>query len=121
MLAASTASAWPSLMPSARCCNEPTPPHAITETGTASEAAHVFDGAHATADCQRNEHLRRHRFDDRQDQIALVGRGGDVEKGEFVCALVIVAAGDFDWVACIAQFDEVDALDHAASRDVETG
>ncbi len=53
---------------------------------------HVFDRAHAAADRQRNEHLRRHRLDDRQDQVALVAGGGDVEEGEFVGALLVVAA-----------------------------
>ena len=41
MLAASTASAPPIRMPSARCSSEPTPPEAITGTGTASLTARV--------------------------------------------------------------------------------
>ena len=80
------------------------------------QAAHVVDRAHAAADGQRDEHLRGHRLDDVQDQVALVRTGGDVEKGEFVGALLVVAARDFDRVAGVAQADEVDALDHAAAR-----
>src|ERR1700733_8471683 len=49
----------------------------------------------ATAYRQRNEHLQSDRFNDRQDQVALVGGGGDVEEGEFVGALPVVAAGNF--------------------------
>ena len=41
MLAASTASAYPYSMPSARCDNSPTPPEAITGTGTACEIVRV--------------------------------------------------------------------------------
>src|SRR5437588_4461878 len=40
-LAASTASAWPSLTPWARCSRLPTPPEAITGTPTASDTARV--------------------------------------------------------------------------------
>src|SRR5215208_2457686 len=39
--AASTAVAWPSRMPSTRCSSVPTPPDAITGTGTASAMARV--------------------------------------------------------------------------------
>ncbi len=42
--------------------------------------------------------------------------GGDVEEGDLVGALLVVATGDFDRVAGIAQLDEIDALDDAASR-----
>ena len=41
MLAASTALARPSVTPSAMCCRLPTPPEAITGTGTASDTARV--------------------------------------------------------------------------------
>jgi hypothetical protein len=56
-----------------------------------------------------------------QDDVALVGRGGDVEEGYFIGALLVVAAGDFDRVTGIAQPDEIGPLDDAASRDVKTG
>src|SRR5690606_35305290 len=62
-----------------------------------------------------------HLLDDGQDQVAAVAGGGDVEEGELVGALFIVAAGDFDRIAGIGQVDEVDALDHPAGRDVEAG
>ena len=45
----------------------------------------------------------------------------DVEEGELVGALLVVAARDLDRIAGVAQVDEVDALDHAAVRDVEAG
>jgi hypothetical protein len=55
------------------------------------------------------------------DDVALVRTGGDVEEGEFVGALLIVAARDLDRVAGIAQALEIDALDDAAGLDVEAG
>ena len=54
-----------------------------------------------------------------QDQIPPVAGGSDVEKGEFIGTLRVVACGDFDRVARITQLDEIDALDHAASGDVK--
>ena len=72
--------------------------------------------AHAAADGERDEHLRRHRLDDVQDQVAAVAGGGDVEEGQLVGALLVVARRDLDRVAGVAQLDEVDALDDAAAR-----
>jgi hypothetical protein len=95
--------------------------HADLVRARVKQAAHVGDGAHAAADRQRNEDLRGHRFDDRQDQVAPVGSGGDVEEGEFVGALFVIAARDFDGVARVAQLDEVDALDDPSGGHVETG
>ena len=55
------------------------------------QPAHVVHRAHAAADRQRDEDLRRHRLDDVQDQVAPVAGGGDVEEGQFVGALLVVA------------------------------
>ena len=85
------------------------------------QAPHVLDRAHAAADRERDEDLRGHRLDDVQDQVAAVAGRGDVEEGELVGALLVVARGDLDRVAGVAQLDEVDALDDAAGGDVEAG
>ena len=53
--------------------------------------------------------------------LALVGRRGDVEEDQLVGALGVVAGGQLDRVAGVAQVDEVDALDHPAGVDVEAG
>ena len=45
----------------------------------------------------------------------------DVEKGQFVCALIVVAGGNFNRVTGIAQLGEIDTFDHAAIGDVEAG
>ena len=50
----------------------------------------------------------------------LVG-GGDVEEDELVRALGVVARGELDGIARVADIDEVHALDHAAGVDVEAG
>jgi hypothetical protein len=51
----------------------------------------------------------------------LVGLRGDVEEGQFVGALVVVAARDFDGIAGIAQLDEIDALDDTPGSHVQAG
>ena len=56
-----------------------------------------------------------------QDQVAPVAGRGDVEEGQLVGALLVVAGGDLDRIAGVAQLDEVDALDDAAGGDVEAG
>src|SRR5688572_27621636 len=85
------------------------------------QAAHVLDSAHAAADGERNKNLARHGLDHVQQDLALLRARGDVEKGELVGALAVIARGDFDRIAGVAQADKVDALDHAARRDVEAG
>src|SRR5574340_48665 len=200
MLAASTASAPPMRMPSTRCSSAPTPPEAITGTGTASQTARVSSRSKpmrvpsrsmlvsrispapcsairraqptasmpalrrppwvwtsqpapraarsaparrlasiattmhcapylsdasritcglAAADGQRDEHLRRDRLDDVQDQVAVIAGRGDVEEGQLVGTLVVVARRDLDRIARVAQLDEIDALDDPAAGDVQ--
>ena len=50
---------------------------------------------------------------------AVVDGRRDVEEGELVGALLVVARGEFDGVAGVAQVQEVDALDDAAGGHVE--
>ena len=63
----------------------------------------------------------RDRLDDVEDEAALVAARGDVEEGELVGALLVVAPRDLDRIAGIAQADEVDAFDDAPGGDVEAG
>ncbi|KAG0927483.1 hypothetical protein G6F31_018034 [Rhizopus arrhizus] len=63
------------------------------------QALDVGHLAHAAAHRQRDEDLRGHLLDDGQDQVAAVAGGGDVQEGEFVGALLVVAAGDLDGAA----------------------
>src|SRR5690606_31915035 len=77
--------------------------------------------AHAAAHRKRNEYFRGHGLDDGQYQVAIVAGGGNVKKGEFVGALLVVAARDLDGVTGIDQIDEVHALYNPPCRNVETG
>ncbi|MDT4843635.1 hypothetical protein FQZ97_775700 [compost metagenome] len=85
------------------------------------QALDVGHLAHAAAHRQRDEDLRGHLFDDGQDQVAAIAGGGDVQEREFIGALLVVAAGDFDGVARVGQIHEVHALDDPPGGDVEAG
>ena len=47
--------------------------------------------------------------------------GGNIEEAQFVGPGRIIGTGLFDRIAGIAQVDEVDALDHPAIGNIETG
>ncbi len=85
------------------------------------QVADVLHAAHPTAHGQRDEHLAGHALDGVQGGVAVVDAGGDVEEGDLVGALLVVAAGDFHRVAGVANVLELDALDHAAVVHVEAG
>ena len=85
------------------------------------QAAHIFHGAHAAAHGQWNKDLGSHGFDDGQDQVTPIAGGGNVQKGQLVRALCVVARGDFDGIACIAQLQKIDAFDDATTGNVQTG
>jgi len=83
-----------------------------------TDIVHVRD---TTADGERNEDLVRDGLDHVVQQAARLDAGADVEEGELVRTLVVVAPRDFDGIAGILQVDEVDALDDATRRNIETG
>ena len=47
--------------------------------------------------------------------------GGDVQKDQLIAAGFIVSLGSINWIAHISQIDKVDALDHPAVFDIQTG
>src|SRR5690606_2040226 len=85
------------------------------------QVADVLDGTHATADGERDEYLAGHALDGMQGGITAIDAGGDVEEGDLVGTLLVVAAGDLHRVAGVADVLELDALDHAAVVHVEAG
>ena len=85
------------------------------------QAAHIGHRAHPAADGEGNEHLRSTRFDDMQNDVALVRRRRNIQKGHFIGALRIVAPGDLDRIACIPQINKIGALDDPASGDIKAG
>jgi hypothetical protein len=54
-----------------------------------------------------------------QDDVALIGRCRDIEKGHFIGTLRIIATGNLDGIARIAQIDEVGTLDDPTGGNVK--
>ncbi len=54
-------------------------------------------------------------------RLKQIARRGNVEKYDLVRALLRIELRKLDRVACVAQTDEIHALDHAAVLDVQTG
>jgi hypothetical protein len=44
-----------------------------------------------------------------------------IQEGDFVSALAVIAARNFDRITGIADIDEVNALDHASFINIQTG
>src|SRR5690606_27458575 len=80
--------------------------------------ADVVHDANAAADGERNKHFARDFLHGLHGGGAAFVGGGDVEEGDFVGAFVVVALGDFNRVARVANADKVHALNNAAIVDV---
>ena len=66
------------------------------------KATDIGNFAHAAANGKRNKHLPGHGFDHGQYDVALITRSRDVEKGQFVCSLFVVATSNLHRIARVA-------------------
>ena len=85
------------------------------------DAPEVFHGLDAAADAEGDEDLFGDPAGVVEHQVALLVRGRDVQKDQFVRALRVVQRGPLDGVAGIAQVEEVGAFDDAPVLDVQAG
>ena len=83
--------------------------------------ADIFQLADAAADGERDEYLARHFFHGMHHGVAAFVTGGDVEEGDFIGALFVVAAGDFHRVAGVTDVEEFHAFHDAAVVDIQAG
>ena len=83
--------------------------------------AGVVHRSNAAADGERNEDAARDFADRVEQRAAALERRRDVEDGQLVDALAVVARRQLRRIAGVAQAEEVDALDDAAVADVEAG
>src|SRR5690606_21428617 len=67
-----------------------------------------------------NKDFRRYRLDNGQNKVAVVAGRRDVQKGEFVGTLLVVAPGNLDGITGINQVDEIHAFYDPACSDVQT-
>ena len=87
---------------------------------------HVLDRADAAADGQRHETLIRGPLDHIDHRGPSMRAGGDIEENHFIRALLVIAEGQFDGVADVAQFAglgpaELHAAGNFAVMDIEAG
>ena len=85
------------------------------------QRARILDRAHPAADGQRHEAHFGRAPDDVEQRPAPFVAGGNVEEAQFVRPGSIVGLRLLDRIARVLEVDEVDALDHAAIGDIETG
>ena len=85
------------------------------------QAPGVFEASHPAADGQRNEHLLGGASDDIDHGVPAVRRGGDVVENQLVGPFAVVAGGQLNRVAGIAEVLELHPLDHPTGIDVEAG
>jgi hypothetical protein len=83
------------------------------------QSAHVFRPPHAAADGERDEHLLGRGANDVVGRVAVVDRRRHVEEGDLVRTLLVVAAGELDRVAGVAQVLEIHALHDAPGGNIE--
>jgi len=87
----------------------------------AQQRAHLVGRAHPATDGQWNEHLIGRPVQHIDEQPAIFSRGRDVVEDELVGPLGVVALGELDGIAGVADVDEVRALDHPSAVDVQAG
>ena len=85
------------------------------------QLAHIFNFTNAATDSQWNKYLRCNLLDNRDNRIAIIRTGGDVQKRYFISTGFVVAAGDTDRVACITNFKKFHSLDDSPGIDIKTG
>src|SRR5690606_13723078 len=87
----------------------------------AQQPVDVLDRPDPAAHGERDEHLLGGPAHHVQHGLALARRGGDVEEGQLVGALLVVPPGQLHGVARVPPVVEVDALDHPPGIDVQAG
>jgi hypothetical protein len=85
----------------------------------AEKPGNVIRRSHAPAHREWDEHLLCRGPNDVVCRRPIVDRRRDIQEGDFVRALLVVLASEFDGVARITKVKEVDPLDDAAVCDVE--
>ena len=87
----------------------------------AQDLLKILNRADAAADRNRDKNLPAGAAYHIRNGIPVFVRRGDVQKYNLVCACFGIGLGQLDRVACVAQADKVDTLDHASVLDIQAG
>src|SRR5690606_19774245 len=85
------------------------------------QLTNILYGTNATPYGQRDEHFCRHALYGFVGGVTAFAAGSNIQEGNFVGALFVVAAGHFNGITGIADVHKVDAFDHAAFVYVQAG
>src|SRR5690554_6481260 len=83
--------------------------------------ADIVTGPDAAPYCERNEHFAGNALNHFYRRGTVFMTGGDIEEGDLVGALHVVALRNFNGVTGIANADKIDPLDHTAGIDIKAG
>src|SRR5690554_4932150 len=83
--------------------------------------ADIVTGSDAAPNSERNEDFAGNALNHFYRRGAVFMTGGDIEKGDFVGTLHVVALRNFNGVSGITNADKIDALDHTAGIDIKAG
>lgn len=81
----------------------------------------MLNSAHTATDRERDKYFARHPFNCVVSGIAIFMACRDIEEGDFVGTLFVIAFGNLDGIAGITDIDKLDAFDNAAFINIETG
>ncbi len=87
----------------------------------ADDGARIFERANAAAGGERNGKFGGDAANRVEKCRPAIARGRDVEHDEFVGSFRVVARGQRDGIAGVAEPDEVDAFDDASAVGVQAG
>jgi hypothetical protein len=85
------------------------------------QAVNVVNRADASADGQGDEHLLGSSSHHVKGGLAVAAAGSDVEEGQLVGTLLVVALGQLDRITRVTQVLEVDPFDDTAGVHVKAG
>jgi hypothetical protein len=82
------------------------------------KSGRIVERANAAANRKGHEDLVRHTSNDVKHDLTTFVAGADIEENQLVGAIFLVTARDLNWVARIAQIQEVDSFDNATAINV---
>ena len=83
--------------------------------------ANILQLAHTTTHCQGNKHFPSHTLNRMQCGIPVFMTGGNIEKGNFIRALLIVATSHLNRITSIANINKLYAFDYTALIHIKAG
>ena len=85
------------------------------------QAVDILQFPNTATDSKGNKYFASHFFDHIENRISLISAGGDIQEGNFICPLAVVAARDFNGVASISYIYELYTFHYPTGVNVQAG